>query len=306
MITSARIKTLMLKNPVTTAAGTFGYGTEISDFIDVSKLGAITVKGASLKPWTGNPPPRVYETPCGMLNAIGLQNEGLKVFIDKKMPELKKLGIPIIVGIFDKTPENYAKLAEELSKVDGVSALEINLSCPNVKAGGTTFCNDQKLLAEVMTKVRRASSLPLLAKLSPNVTNIVACAKTAHEFGADGLTLINTLLGMAIDIDSRKPRLFNNIGGLSGAAIHPVAVRCVFQVHRALLDIPIIGVGGISNTKDAIEMILAGASAVGIGTANFVNPKITVEIIEGIEKYMKEKGIENVKELIGAVDVYEK
>ncbi|MEK9166003.1 MAG: dihydroorotate dehydrogenase [Patescibacteria group bacterium] len=302
---------LTLKNPITTGAGTFGYGEEISEFIDVSKLGAIVVKGTSLEPWPGNPSHRICETPSGMLNAIGLQNPGLESFIQNKLPKLRKLGTKVIVSIFDKTAENFVKVAERLdqevknnsgkNKIDG---LEVNLSCPNVKAGGATFCAKPDLMGQVISQIKKVTSLPIIAKLSPNVTDIVEVAKAAVDSGADALTLINTLVGMSIDIKTRRPRLRNNIGGLSGPAIHPVAVACVWKVHRALPSVPIIGIGGVYDVNSALEMILAGANLVGIGTANFYNPRICLEIIEGMKRYCEDNGVENICELRGGVRDY--
>jgi dihydroorotate dehydrogenase (NAD+) catalytic subunit len=293
---------LKLKNPITTGAGTFGYGKEIQNFMDVSKLGAIVVKGTSLDPWRGNPPPRIWETPSGMLNAIGLQNPGLKVFIKTKLPQLRKLRTRIIVSIFDKTVENFVKIAKTLDKKRGIDALEINFSCPNIKAGGQNFSSNPKLTYEVISKIRKVTKLPLIAKLSPNVTNIVEIAKTAVQAGADGLTLINTVVGMAININTRKPRLYNNIGGLSGPAIHPIAVANVWKVRRAMPDVPIIGIGGVHSWQSALEMILAGANIVGIGTASFYNPKICLEVIAGLQKYCRANKIKNIGELVGKVE----
>jgi len=292
---------LKLKNPVTTGAGTFGYVQKIQDFIDVSNLGAVVVKGTSLDPWSGNSSPRIWETPSGMLNAIGLQNPGLEIFMKKQLPALQKLNTKIIVSIFDRTVENFVSIAQELNNKSGIDALEINLSCPNVKAGGVTFCAKPKLTAEIVKQVRQATKLPLIAKLSPNVTDIVQIAKTAVAAGADGLSLINTLLGMAIDIKTRRPRIKNNIGGLSGPAIHPVAVARVWQVREALPNIPIIGLGGVDSWQSALELILAGANVVGIGTANFYNPLVCLEVIQGLERYCYQNKIKNVSELVGQV-----
>lgn len=294
-----------MKNPVATAAGTFGDGTQFQDFIDISRLGALIVKGTSLEPWRGNPPHRVVETPSGMLNCIGLQNYGIEGFIAQKLPELKKFNIPIIVGVFDKTADNYARIVERLSREKGIDGLEANLSCPNIEKGGKTFCDYPELMFDVVKKMRNATHLPLIAKLSPNVTDIVAIANAAKESGADGLSLINTLVGMRINIKTRAPYLSRNTGGLSGPAIRPIAVAKVFMVAQARLGLPIIGMGGIQTAEDAIEFLLAGASAIAVGTANFVNPRATIEILEGIEKYMKEQKLESINQIINGVVPYE-
>lgn len=298
---AVQIASIKMKNPVTTAAGTFGDGAPFTDFIDVSRLGAIISKGTSLEPWNGNSPHRVLETPSGMLNSIGLQNDGVEKFIAKKLPRLLEFGIPVIVGVFDRTPGNYARVVERLSREKGIAGFEANLSCPNLEQGGKTFCDYPDLVREVVGAMRKATDLPIIAKLSPNVTDIVAVASSARDAGADALSLINTLVGMRINIKTREPYLARNTGGLSGPAIRPVAVAKIFLVSRARLGIPIIGMGGIQNAEDAIEFLLAGASAVAIGTANFVNPRATIDVLEGIEKYMRENGIDDVSDLIGAV-----
>ncbi|KKT47554.1 MAG: Dihydroorotate dehydrogenase [Parcubacteria group bacterium GW2011_GWC2_44_17] len=290
-----------MKNPVTTAAGTFGDGSQFGDFIDVSRIGAIIAKGASLEPWKGNPPHRLVETPSGMLNSIGLQNDGVEGFIREKLPRLLKHRVPIIVGVFDKTPENYARIVKRLNREKGISGFEINLSCPNLEKGGKTFCDYPELVKEVVSAIRKATDLPIIAKLSPNVTDIVAIAKSARDAGADALSLINTLVGMRINIKTREPYLAKNTGGLSGPAIRPVALAKVFLVSEARLEIPIIGMGGIQTAEDAIEFLLAGASAVAIGTANFVNPRATLDVLEGIEQYMRENSVNDINDLIGAV-----
>ena len=301
---ATRFLNLELKNPVTTGAGTFGYGHEMSDFIDVSALGAIVVKGTSYEPWKGNPPPRIYETPCGMLNSIGLQNEGLEYFIEHKMPYLRSLNTHVIVGVFDKTSDNYARICAALDKVKGIAALELNLSCPNIEAGGVTFCVNIELMREVITKARRSTSLPMLAKLSPNVTDIVEIAKTAVSCGVDGLTLINTVLGMAIDTKNRRPVLNTNVGGFSGPAILPIAVANIWKVRRTLPETQILGIGGVHDADSALQLMLAGANIVGVGTANFYNPKITMEIIKGLEEYCIKDNIENIQEIVGKVRDY--
>ena len=291
---------LKLKNPVITASGTFGYGEEYARYIDLNRLGGITVKGLSIKPLQGNPPPRICETPSGMLNAIGLQNIGVDEFIHKKLPFLNQYDIKVIANIFGNTIEEYEAVAAKLDRANGVHAVEVNISCPNVKKGGMAFGTDLDSTSEVLKAVRGATGLPVIAKLSPNVTNVVPFAERAAHAGVDALSLINTLLGMAIDIRSRKPRLANITGGLSGPAIRPVAIRIVWQVHRAV-GLPIIGMGGIMNADNAVEFMLAGASAVAVGTANFVNPAAPVEIVEGIRKYLVERNIDHAYHLVGQV-----
>ncbi|MBI4359560.1 MAG: dihydroorotate dehydrogenase [Candidatus Jacksonbacteria bacterium] len=281
---SVSIASIKMKNPVTVAAGTFGDGSLFDDFVDVSCLGAIIAKGTSLEPWKGNSPHRVVETPSGMLNSIGLQNEGVEGFIAKKLPVLQKFGIPVIVGVFDKTAANYARVVERLSQEKDIAGFEANLSCPNLEAGGKTFCDYPDLMFEVVAAIRKATNLPVIAKLSPNVTDIVAIAKAARDAGADALSLINTLVGMRINIETREPYLARNTGGLSGPAIRPVAVAKVFLVSQARLGIPIIGMGGIATWEDALEFLIAGASAVAVGTANFVNPRATINILEGMKR----------------------
>lgn len=291
---------LKLKNPVMTASGTFGYGNEYAEFVDLNKLGAIVVKGLSLKPRQGNPPPRIVETPAGMLNAIGLQNIGITSFIKKELPVLKQYKTPVIVNFFGDSIEEYVAAAEKLSTVDGISALEMNISCPNKQAGWSIFGTDPKVTHNVVSKVRKVAKIPLIVKLSPNVTSISHMAQVAEGAGADAISVINTLTGMAIDIRTRRPKLANRIGGLSGPAIRPVAVRMVWECFRAV-KIPIIGMGGIVTPEDAIEFILAGASAVAIGTGNFIDPRMTVEIINGIRAYMKSESVNSISELKGAV-----
>ena len=292
---------LKLKNPVMTASGTFGYGDEYSEFLNLNNLGAVVVKGLSLLPKEGNPPPRIVETPAGMLNAIGLQNIGIENFIMEKLPFLKKLATPIIVNFFGNSIDEYVKAAKRLSSVDGIHALEMNISCPNKQAGWSIFGTDPKVSFEVVNSVRKATGLTLIVKLSPNVTDIALMAKVAEDAGADAVSLINTLTGMVIDIKTKKPKLANITGGLSGPAIRPVAVRMVWECHKAV-HIPIIGMGGIISADDAIEFILAGASAVAVGTANFINPVTAQTIIDGIKSFMIEEGISNIKELIGRVN----
>jgi dihydroorotate dehydrogenase (NAD+) catalytic subunit len=291
---------IKLKNPVLTASGTFGYGEEYADIVDLNRLGGIIVKGVSLKPIIGNPPPRIWETPSGMLNAIGLENPGVEVFLRDKLPFLRNYDTAVIVNIFGYSIEEYVGVAERLDGVPGVSGLEVNISCPNVKAGGIVFGTNLKAAFELLSAVRKATRLPVIAKLSPNVTDITEFAKAARDAGCDGLSLINTLLGMSIDVQSRRPRLANCTGGLSGPAIRPVAVRMVWQAAKAV-RIPIIGMGGIMTAEDALEFILAGASAIAIGTANFVNPRATVDVAEGIGDFLRQQGIGSIRELVGQV-----
>jgi dihydroorotate dehydrogenase (NAD+) catalytic subunit len=293
---------IRLKNPVLTASGTFGYGEEFAEFVDLNKLGGIIVKGISLKPIQGNPPPRIWETPSGMLNAIGLENPGVDVFLNEKLPYLKKFDTAVIVNMFGYTLEDYVAVAERLDKAEGIAGIEVNISCPNVKAGGMAFGTDVRSTAELLSAIRKATRLPLIAKLSPNVTDVTAFAKAARDAGCDGLSLINTLLGMAIDVRCRRPRLANCTGGLSGPAIKPVAVRMVWQVARAV-KLPIIGMGGIMNGEDALEFMLAGASAVAVGTANFVNPRATLDVVGEMTTLLREQGVADVREIIGKVIV---
>ncbi len=291
---------IKLKNPVLTASGTFGYGEEYADIVDLNRLGGVIVKGVSLKPIKGNPPPRIWETPSGMLNAIGLENPGVDAFLRDKLPFLRNYDTAVIVNIFGYSLEEYVGVAARLDGVPGVSGLEVNISCPNVKAGGIVFGTNLNAAFELLSAVRKATKLPLIAKLSPNVTDITEFAKAARDAGCDGLSLINTLLGMAIDVQSRRPRLANCTGGLSGPAIRPVAVRMVWQAAKAV-SLPIIGMGGIMTAEDALEFILAGASAVAVGTANFVNPRATMDVAEGIEAFLGQQGIGSVRELVGQV-----
>jgi dihydroorotate dehydrogenase (NAD+) catalytic subunit len=292
---------IRLKNPVLTASGTFGYGEEFAEFVDLNRLGGVIVKGISLKPIKGNPPPRIWETPSGMLNAIGLENPGIDAFLRDKLPFLRRFDTAVIVNIFGYSLEEYVGVAERLDGVPGVAGLEVNISCPNVKAGGIAFGADVQASRALLSAVRRATKLPVIAKLSPNVTDITGFAAAARDAGCDGLSLINTLLGMAIDVRCRRPRLANCTGGLSGPAVRPVAVRMVWQAAKAV-KLPIIGMGGIVTGEDALEFILAGASAVAVGTANFMNPRATLEVLSGIEAFLEEEGIARVADLIGKVD----
>jgi dihydroorotate dehydrogenase (NAD+) catalytic subunit len=296
------IGSLELQNPVMTASGTFGYAREFEDFVNLRRLGAIVVKGISLAPRAGNPPPRVVETACGMLNAIGLENVGVERFIREKMPYLSALGVPVIVNILGDSLAEYSQIAERLASVPGVGALEVNISCPNVKKGGVAFGTDPQMAAAVTAAVKQSCQVPVIVKLSPNVTDITVVAKAVEEAGADAVSLINTLIGMAIDLGSRRPLLANIIGGLSGPAIKPVALRMVYQVARAV-TIPIIGIGGIATAEDAMEFMLAGASAVQVGTANFVNPRASEDVLEGISAYVRQQKLESVRDLIGALRV---
>ena len=299
MNTKVNIAGVEFKNPVTTASGTFGSGTEYSEFVDLSLLGAVTTKGVANVPWPGNPTPRIAETYGGMINAIGLQNPGIDVFVNRDIPFLKRYDTKIIVNVCGKTTEDYIDVVERLGD-QPVDLLEINISCPNVKEGGIAFGQDPKAVEAITREVKRHAKQPIIMKLSPNVTDITVMAKAAEAGGADALSLINTLTGMKIDINRRSFALANKTGGMSGPAVKPVAVRMVYQVAQAV-KLPIIGMGGIMTAEDALEFILAGATAVAVGTANFPNPYATKEVVEGIEAYMRKYGIEDIKELIGAV-----
>lgn len=294
---SLELAGIKLKNPVMAASGTFGYGKEYSELVNLNKIGAIVTKSITVNPREGNPPPRIAETPAGMLNAIGLQNEGLQKFIDEALPFLEKYEVPLIVSIAGETAKEFIELAETLSKYPKVKALEINISCPNVEKGGMLFGCAPEGTEEVVKTVRQATGLPIIVKLSPNVTDIRIIAKKAEEAGANALSLINTILGMSIDVNTQKPRLGNITGGLSGPAIKPIAVRMVYEVARAV-KIPIIGMGGITTAEDAIEFFLAGASAVQIGTGNFVDPQCSIKVIDGIKKYLEGKKLSGLKDII--------
>jgi len=297
---TTKIGPLSLQNPVIAASGTFGYGLELEPLVDLNRLGALVVKGLSLKPMAGNPPPRIVETPGGMLNAIGLANIGLEAFLRDKLPRLRTFTTPIIVNIYGHHTEEYAELASEFKGVEGVAALEVNISCPNVECGGMAFGIDPVTSARVTETVVKNTDKPVIVKLSPNVTDIKTVAKAVEGAGAHALSLINTVTGMAIDIESRKPKLANGVGGLSGPAIKPIALYMVYQVARAV-KIPVIGMGGIMDHRDAIEFLMVGARAVEIGTANFVNPRVTLEVIEGIRTYCVENGIRKIGEVIGSL-----
>ena len=299
MNTKVMIAGVELKNPVMTASGTFGSGMEYSEFVDLNRLGAVVTKGVANVPWAGNPTPRVAETYGGMLNAIGLQNPGIDVFLDRDVPFLQKYDTKIIVNVCGKTVEDYLEVVEKLGD-EPVDMLEINVSCPNVKEGAIAFGQKADCLFDITSKIRAKAKQPVIMKLSPNVTDIAEMARAAQAGGADAVSLINTITGMKIDIHRRTFALKNKTGGLSGPAIKPVAVRMVYQASQAV-KIPVIGMGGISCAEDAIEFILAGASAVSVGTANFHNPAVTLEVIDGIEAYMKQYQVENLTDLIGAV-----
>lgn len=291
---------IKLKNPVMPASGTFGYGEEYAPYLDLEQLGAIVTKGLSLNPKAGNPTPRIAETTSGMLNAIGLQNVGVDDFIKHKLPFLREVNTPVIVNFFGNTLEDYGEAAKRLSGIPEVAGLELNISCPNVKQGGIVFGTDPKSASEVVSLVRKNSKKPLIVKLTPNVTDITVMARAVEEAGADAICCINTLTGMAVDVKTRKPRLANKTGGLSGPAIRPVAVRMVHQVVQAV-KIPVIGVGGIMCAMDALEFLIVGATAVQVGTANFVDPRAMVNIIEGLEQFCVEEGISDIHELIGSL-----
>lgn len=290
---------LRLKNPVLAASGTFGFGEEYASFFELEKLGAVVVKGLTLRPRQGNPPPRIAETPAGMLNAIGLQNPGLEAFLERELPRLRSINAAVIVNIAGDTEEEYLTLARELSETNGILALELNLSCPNVKEGGIFFGTSADVMTRLIRKVRRVCRLPLIVKLSPNVTDIVELAEAAESSGADILSLINTLKGMVIDVSRRRPLLGNITGGLSGPAIRPVAVRMVYEVYRSV-KIPIIGMGGITNLDDALQFFLAGARAVAVGSASFINPYTIPRLISDLQLFMESEGLQSLDEIVGA------
>ena len=291
---------LKLKNPIMTASGTFGYGSEFADYVNLQRLGAIVVKGISLQPRPGNPPPRIVETSCGMLNAIGLENVGVERFSSGKMPFLREIGTPVIVNILGDSIEEYAELAEKLNDIEGIAAVEVNISCPNVKKGGVAFGTDPVMVKKVTESVKARTSRPVIIKLSPNVTDITATARAAEDGGADTISLINTLMGIAIDHRTRRPKLANIIGGLSGPAIKPVALRMVWQVANAV-KIPIIGIGGIMTTEDALEFMVAGASAIQVGTASLVDPDTTERIVDGMGDFVAETGCQSIREIVGTL-----
>lgn len=290
---------LKLKNPVMVASGTFGFGKEYSDYIDLNQLGAIMVKGLTVKQKDGNPPPRIYETPAGILNSVGLQNPGVEGFIKNELPFLKKYDIKVIANIAGETVEEFIYMARKLD-IDGVDALELNVSCPNVKEGGMAFGVKPECIYEITKEVKKVTSKTVIVKLTPNVGDIKICAKAAEDGGADAISLINTITAMAIDINTKKSIFKNIFAGLSGPAIRPIALKLVYEAKRAV-SIPVIGMGGITSSDDAIEFIIAGATAIAVGTYNFVNPTSTVEIIAGIKKYMTQYAIDNINELVNSV-----
>ncbi|MBO7419259.1 MAG: dihydroorotate dehydrogenase [Bacteroidaceae bacterium] len=299
---SVNIGKLKLKNPVLTASGTFGYGEEFADFIDLSRLGGFIVKGTTLHPREGNPYPRMAETPMGMLNAVGLQNKGVHHFVEHIYPRLKHLDTNVIVNVSGSSVEDYSETAAIIDELPNIPAIELNISCPNVKHGGMTFGVHPEAAAEVVSAVRKAYHKTLIVKLTPNVTDITEIAKAVEGAGADSVSLINTLLGMAIDAERRKPLLSTVTGGLSGPCVKPVALRMVWQVAKAV-KVPVVGLGGIMNATDAIEFLLAGATAVELGTANFIDPAITVKVVDGINEYLDRHGFKSVKDIIGALEI---
>ncbi len=299
MNTKVNLAGVTLKNPVMTASGTFGSGAEYAEFVDLNQLGAVVTKGVASVPWEGNPTPRVAETYGGMLNAVGLQNPGIDLFVERDVPFLAKYDTRIVVNVCGRTKEDYCEVVSRLSG-QPVDLLEINISCPNVKEGGIAFGQNPKSVEEITKEVKKCASQPIIMKLSPNVTDITEMARAAEAGGADAVSLINTLTGMKIDIHKRAFALANKTGGLSGPAIHPIAVRMVYEAAHAV-KIPVVGMGGIASAEDAIEMILAGATAISVGTANFYNPTVTMEIVSGIREYMEQYGVKDIQELVGAV-----
>ena len=299
---NTKIGSLELKNPVMTASGTFGYGTEYADFMDISRLGAIIVKGTTLNPRQGNPYPRMAETPSGMLNAVGLQNKGVDYFVDHIYPEVRKIGTAIIVNVSGSCIDDYVQTASIINTLEDIPAIELNISCPNVKQGGMAFGVNPESAAQVVSAVRKAYDKTLIVKLSPNVTDITEIARAVEGAGADSVSLINTMLGMAIDAEKRKPILSTITGGMSGPAVKPVALRMVWQTAKAV-KIPVIGLGGICSATDAVEFLLAGASAIQIGTANFIDPSISEKVVDGIVEYLQRHNFNSVQEIIGALEV---
>lgn len=297
---SVNIGGIELKNPVMTASGTFGYASEFENLIDLNRLGAIITKGLSLKPSMGNPPPRIVETPCGMLNAIGLENVGLASFVQDKLQFLKQLSTPVIINIYGKDVREYVELASRIDEIEEIAGIEVNISCPNVKAGGVAFGTYPDAAFKVVKTVRKNTGKPLMVKLTPNVTDITLIARSVEDAGADSISLINTITGMAIDIENRRPKLANITGGLSGPAIKPIALRMVWQVVQNV-KVPVIGVGGIMTAEDALEFLIAGAAAVQVGTANLINPHATVDIIEGIESFLIKRNILRLTDIIGTL-----
>lgn len=298
---SVDIGGIHMKNPVMVASGTFGYGPEYADLVDLNRLGAMVVKGIGLKPWDGNSTPRMVEVAGGLVNAIGLQNPGVEKFIEEYLPFLREFEVPVIVNIWGRTVEEYAEVAARLDDVDGVAGLELNISCPNIKEGGIAFGTDVKMAGNVISCARKKTKLPLIPKLSPNVPDIAVIARVAEESGADAISLINSLPAMVVDIETRRPVLANVVGGLSGPAVHPVAVKLVWEAAKAV-SVPVIGMGGITGAKEALEFIIAGASAVAVGTANFTDPLTSLRVIDGIEAYLREHDIAAVSELVGMLE----
>ena len=300
--TAVNIGGIPLKNPVIAASGTFGYGLEFSPLLDLNELGGIVVKGLSLKPFPGNPPPRIMETTGGMLNSIGLQNIGVNSFIKEKLPLLRNYDVSIFVNIFGHTIEEYVRIARRLSEAEGIAGLEVNISCPNIKKGGMSFGKEPKQAGLLTKRIRKATSLPLMIKLTPQASDIADVAKRVEGEGADSISLVNTFLGMAIDVDTATPLLSTITGGLSGPAIKPIALRMVWEVAQKV-SIPVVGLGGIASYRDALEFMIAGAQAVQVGTANFINPTMCREIIHGIKEYLKAKHIDDIKQLIGSLNL---
>jgi len=296
---SVRVGDLTLKNPVLTASGTFGYGLEFAEFFDISELGGICTKGLSLAPMAGNPPGRIVETPAGMLNAIGLENVGVDAFISDKLPKLAPYSCLVVANILGKTADEFVKIVEKLNPFEKVAAFELNVSCPNIKQGGIQFGQDPLLTRDVVAAVRKATAKPVWVKLSPNVTDITVFARACEEAGADALTLVNTFVGMAVDVRKRRPMLSNTTGGLSGPAIRPLALRLVYQAVKAV-KIPVVGIGGVTTARDALEFLIVGARAVQVGTANFVDPKAALKVIEGLRRFCEEEGITSLSDLIGS------
>ena len=297
---SVNIAGIEMKNPIMVASGTFGYGPEYSDYVDLNRLGAIVVKGIRMHPWDGNSTPRMVEVPGGLVNAIGLQGPGVQGFIDGYLPFLRRYDVPVIVNIWGRTLEEYGDVAAAFDGVEGIAGLELNISCPNIKEGGIAFGTDPAMAAKVIRLARSKTSLPLIPKLSPNVPNVALFAKLSEDEGADAVSLINTLPAMVIDVDTRRPVLSNVVGGLSGPGIKPVAIKQVWEAAKAV-SIPVIGMGGVTCARDALEFMIAGASAVAVGTANFTQPTASVDVIEGVEAYLAEHDIADVHELIGSV-----
>ncbi len=299
---SVNIAGIQMKNPVTVGSGTFGYGPEYADLVDLNRLGAITVKGISLEPTMGNPTPRTVEVVSGLINAIGLQNPGAQGFITEYMPFLRQYDVPVFVNIWGRSIEEYAGVAALFDAVDGVAALEVNVSCPNIKECGHVFGTRKEMCRRVLSEVRKQTSLPLIAKLSPNVPDVAAFAQVAEEEGMNAISLINSIPAMAIDVETRRPILGNTTGGLSGPAIHHVALKLVYEAARAV-NIPVIGMGGITSAKEALEFLIVGASAVAVGTANFTNPHTVIDVIEGIEEYLIEHDLQSVTDLVGSLQM---